>query len=1084
MNISISANASSILLEQLGWTLVHFVWQGAAVAVLYACCLIVLRGRAPQSKYVVGCTALAVMAICPIVTYMQLAQGANISKAVVKTATLDSTKLLPMSTDIQTSLPSITPAITDAPSDAPLIERSWGTLAPVQRQFTASEQGWSRLQRRIAPKLSQLVEFWLVGVVLLTLRFVIGCQRVWCLSRQTVQVVPECWRIRLDRLSVALGVTRSVRLIESALVEVPTVVGWLRPMILLPAAALTGLPASQLEALLAHELAHIRRHDFIVNIAQTLIETVLFYHPAVWWISGRIRADRELCCDDLAVTVCSTRVELARALAAMEALRAAPIFVVAANGGSLRNRVRRLVNPSRDLPGSGGWLASFTLISLITVTSLVSWSAARSAIEEVEKKNLQPQNSISQQAEKSRSSQLDQQNPGEGTNVANREEPDNLAISSDSKPELGHFRGSIRLTGAIPPKKVLVAGGGAPIQGLAIPSDIWDDSLLIDGPRDPELGMGRATMGIANVYVYLRQAPAEVVSDAQEKLRPIQLKLINATLNPRAQLWRVGQPLDLVNGETAATDFKLNTLRNASMNLLVRPGQTMRIAAPTKSERFPILFESSVFNWLRSSVLILDHPYAAITNARGEFEIPDLPAGAYEFTIWHESGILQKNFKVTLAAGQINSVDLSFEYQAEKWRLTKTERTETEITAIPPEVQQQVQKAAAAFKAARGNLAARRPAALRGLRFDDPRVAEISRQAVIDLAADDAKSSDAAQILAYLAELADDDVIAGTRSENGRIAARCCSLLMHRGPTVVAALIAALQHDDESVRSSAAISLGESGRPAAVQPLIDLLAREKNPVSIIFALEALQDKRAIEPLRKHIAQPGYGHVAQQAIARLENPESYEAWPLESLPDRLICRNAATWRGELYGRPELDHLIELLNSANANIASEAALFLGKLHADAAVPALSRKWFGYSEIALTEIASTAAIDELFRRLHTPNPSLRNTTVSSLSSGNRWSVPILIALLDDPTLRQEAPPSLMGEKWPISHRAHSALWQLFRELGDRGRMVNLANEPAPNIEIEIDQLKVWWKEHGDDYLAGKEVPVPELTSVWFSR
>jgi hypothetical protein len=125
---------------------------------------------------------------------------------------------------------------------------------------------------------------------------------------------------------------------------VPTVIGWLRPVILLPASTLTGLSAAQIEALLAHELAHIRRYDYLINLLQTAVETLLFYHPAVWWISRQIREEREHCCDDLAVAACGNVLIYARALAELERLRvAAPRFAVAATGGPLVRRIQRLI---------------------------------------------------------------------------------------------------------------------------------------------------------------------------------------------------------------------------------------------------------------------------------------------------------------------------------------------------------------------------------------------------------------------------------------------------------------------------------------------------------------------------------------------------------------------------------------------------------------------------------------------------------------------------------------------------------------------------------------------------------------------
>ena len=145
-----------------------------------------------------------------------------------------------------------------------------------------------------------------------------------------------------------------MQLLVSALVQVPTVVGWLRPVVLVPVGALGGLPAEHLEALLLHELAHIRRHDYLVNMLQSVAEALLFYHPAVWWVSGHIRAERELCCDDVAVSVSGDALTYARALAQLESYRPAHLgAAVAANGGSLADRIARLLGQSRPAVRTG-----------------------------------------------------------------------------------------------------------------------------------------------------------------------------------------------------------------------------------------------------------------------------------------------------------------------------------------------------------------------------------------------------------------------------------------------------------------------------------------------------------------------------------------------------------------------------------------------------------------------------------------------------------------------------------------------------------------------------------------------------------
>src|SRR5690606_25165454 len=114
-----------------------------------------------------------------------------------------------------------------------------------------------------------------------------------------------------SRLSARLKLRVPVRLLESVRIDTPVAIGWLRPVILLPAAAVTGLTPAQLEAVLAHELAHVRRHDFVVNVVQRCVESLLFYHPAVWWLSANIRADREECCDDVALESCRNAITYA-----------------------------------------------------------------------------------------------------------------------------------------------------------------------------------------------------------------------------------------------------------------------------------------------------------------------------------------------------------------------------------------------------------------------------------------------------------------------------------------------------------------------------------------------------------------------------------------------------------------------------------------------------------------------------------------------------------------------------------------------------------------------------------------------------
>jgi TonB family protein len=200
---------------------------------------------------------------------------------------------------------------------------------------------------------------WAAGVLFFALRLTLGYCHLALLRRSgeaAEAAVVETAVAVARRMSIA----RPVRLLVTKIAESPSVVGWLRPVILLPAAVLANLDADQLEAILAHELAHILRRDFLVNALQTVVETLLFYHPATWWVSRRIRQERELCCDDLAVQVCGDALRYARALTRLERMRIAPQPAVAANGGSLLYRVQRLT-------GSAGECAPARLPAILTI---------------------------------------------------------------------------------------------------------------------------------------------------------------------------------------------------------------------------------------------------------------------------------------------------------------------------------------------------------------------------------------------------------------------------------------------------------------------------------------------------------------------------------------------------------------------------------------------------------------------------------------------------------------------------------------------------------------------------------------------
>ncbi|MBK7292266.1 MAG: M48 family metalloprotease [Holophagaceae bacterium] len=317
--------------QSLGWTLIHFLWQGAALGLAAWLGLVLLRGASARARYGLACACLLLMVAAPATTVLVL-QHQTTAQA-----------LAPLSVVVETAAPT-------APAVAPLAQR---------------------VKAALDPALPWLLAGWAAGVLLLSTRFLGSWVRVQRLRRRSASPVPSEWHLVLSRLCRELKLSRTVRLLQSAAVEVPTALGWLRPVILLPACALAGLSPIQLEAILAHELAHIRRGDFLVNLLQSLVEVLLFYHPAVWWLSARIRAERELCCDDVAAEICGDPLLLARALTDLEALREPPAptpthLALAANGGSLMHRVRHLLYPA--LPITTG--ARATALALLAASLL------------------------------------------------------------------------------------------------------------------------------------------------------------------------------------------------------------------------------------------------------------------------------------------------------------------------------------------------------------------------------------------------------------------------------------------------------------------------------------------------------------------------------------------------------------------------------------------------------------------------------------------------------------------------------------------------------------------------------------------
>ena len=294
-----------------GWVLVHFVWQGTLVGVLAALVLYACRHQQASTRYLIACAAMIAMLLCVTLTAALVeappASAASAYAPVAMTAGASADVLLPI---------------------------------PIDPGRAASPLAGFRLE----PLLPWIVSAWLAGVLLLLARVFAGWWRVRRLHQRALLSLRSSRQHAADRIAGRLGLVRAIRIVELSGVDVPLVVGCLRPIVVLPIAAMAQLSAAQVEAILAHELAHVRRHDYIVNLMQTLAETLLFYHPAIWWLSARIRDEREHCCDDVAIAVCGDAAGYAAALTELEAWRNGELsLAAAATGGSLLNRVHRIL---------------------------------------------------------------------------------------------------------------------------------------------------------------------------------------------------------------------------------------------------------------------------------------------------------------------------------------------------------------------------------------------------------------------------------------------------------------------------------------------------------------------------------------------------------------------------------------------------------------------------------------------------------------------------------------------------------------------------------------------------------------------
>lgn len=303
------------LTAALGWALLHFLWQGLLVGLAAGLALALLGNARPQLRYAVACAALALCLLLPVATLLRGATAAAPPAAAVALAE-DGTG-----------------------GYGGMVERLRRPLAENTREWRGQLQPW----------LPGIVALWSLGTGLFSLRMALGVAWVARIAGPGHGHPHPGWQARLDALAGRMDLPRRVLLRVADGLDGPVAARIWRPVVIVPAALVARLPADLLEALLAHELAHVRRHDYLVNLVQSLVEALLFYHPVVWWLSRRIRIEREQVADDIAAQALGEPRRLAIALNELAQLRAPdPHLAPAAHGGLLMSRIQRLVRPRKQ----------------------------------------------------------------------------------------------------------------------------------------------------------------------------------------------------------------------------------------------------------------------------------------------------------------------------------------------------------------------------------------------------------------------------------------------------------------------------------------------------------------------------------------------------------------------------------------------------------------------------------------------------------------------------------------------------------------------------------------------------------------
>jgi beta-lactamase regulating signal transducer with metallopeptidase domain len=335
-----------VLFDKIGLILFHFAWQAAVIAFISALLLFILKNASPKVRYTICCISMLLMVILPVCfAFSSLIKDPYSFEGYT----------------IKQQAPVDTREVFDK-----------GKLIGVQfRSSQIPVSFYEELMLNVNRYTPLICFAWMFGLLLTASYRIYGFTKIKSLISRSQPVTDSFWEVKIKELMRKTGIKQGITFLQSKAMDTPAVIGFFKPVLLIPVSFLTGIESRYIEAILLHELAHIKRYDYLINILQLIIETFGFFHPAVWWISSQIRKERENCCDDFAVEILGDKLVYAKSLVQLEEMRQNPVIMTAANGSSLKYRVSRLLSRKSNLYDS--LFFNFAVPSIVIFFLIVSF---------------------------------------------------------------------------------------------------------------------------------------------------------------------------------------------------------------------------------------------------------------------------------------------------------------------------------------------------------------------------------------------------------------------------------------------------------------------------------------------------------------------------------------------------------------------------------------------------------------------------------------------------------------------------------------------------------------------------------------